>query len=70
MGYGVPTRLASTLILFDHDPSRGQAVPKRLLADCQGAILTDGYKAYGAYECWLIHFCDISSKAISLHDSG
>jgi transposase len=36
------------MVLFDHDPSRGQAVPQRLLPQYQGAILTDGYEAYGA----------------------
>jgi transposase len=35
-------------VLFDHDPSRGTAVPKRLLADFSGILLTDGYEPYDA----------------------
>ena len=31
------------VILFDHDPSRGGAVPLRLLQDYRGILLTDGY---------------------------
>lgn len=34
------------VILFDHDPSRGGAVPLRLLQDYRGILLTDGYEAY------------------------
>ena len=34
------------VVLFDHDPSRGAAVPKRLLADFHGILLTDGYEPY------------------------
>lgn len=36
------------VVLFDYDPSRGGQVPKRLLADFKGVLLTDGYEAYGA----------------------
>lgn len=36
------------IVLFDYDPSRGGAVPKRLLADYKGILLTDGYEAYDA----------------------
>ena len=34
------------VILFDYDPGRSGQVPKRLLADYQGAIMVDGYKGY------------------------
>lgn len=34
------------IILFDHDPSRGGAVPRRLLDGYKGILLTDGYEAY------------------------
>lgn len=34
------------LILFDYDPSRGGAVPRKLLADYQGALMVDGYEGY------------------------
>jgi transposase len=36
------------VILFDYDPSRSKAVPKRLLEGYEGIILTDGYPAYGS----------------------
>ena len=36
------------LVLFDYDASRGAAVPKRLLQDFTGLLLTDGYEAYEA----------------------
>jgi transposase len=36
------------IVLFDYDASRSSAVPKRLLSDYHGAILTDGYEGYGA----------------------
>lgn len=36
------------IVLFDYDPSRGGTVPKRLLPDYHGAILTDGWDAYDA----------------------
>jgi len=35
------------IILFDYDPSRGGAVPRRLLADYEGALMVDGYEGYG-----------------------
>lgn len=34
------------IILFDYDASRGGAVPRRLFADYQGTLVTDGYAAY------------------------
>jgi transposase len=34
------------IVLFDYDPSRAGAVPRRLLQDYQGIVLTDGYEAY------------------------
>ena len=34
------------IILFDYDASRAGAVPKRLLDDYRGTLLTDGYEAY------------------------
>ena len=36
------------VILFDYDPSRSQAVPKRLLAGYKGYLQTDGYDGYNA----------------------
>ena len=36
------------VILFDYDPSRSQAVPKRLLAGFMGYLQTDGYDGYNA----------------------
>jgi len=39
------------IVLFDYDPSRGGAVPLRLLEGYHGALVTDGYGAYeGAAE--------------------
>jgi transposase len=35
-------------VLFDYDASRGGAVPRRLLADYRGILLTDGYEPYAA----------------------
>jgi transposase len=34
------------IVLFDYDPSRGGAVPLRLLQGYQGILLTDGYEPY------------------------
>ncbi len=34
------------LILYDYDPSRSQAVPKRLLEGYRGTLQTDGYEGY------------------------
>jgi transposase len=34
------------IVLFDYDPSRGGAVPMRLLAGFKGILLTDGYGVY------------------------
>lgn len=34
------------VILFDYDPTRGGAVPKRLLAGYKGWLQTDGYSGY------------------------
>ena len=39
-------RLGKQMVLFDYDPSRSGSVPKRLLADYQGAIMADGYAGY------------------------
>lgn len=36
------------IVLYDYDPSRSAEVPKRLLADYQGYLHTDGYSAYDA----------------------
>jgi transposase len=36
------------IILFDYDPSRGQAVPERLLEGFSGYLQTDGYDGYNA----------------------
>lgn len=35
-----------TTILFTYDPSRSAAVPERLLAGYDGALMSDGYEAY------------------------
>jgi transposase len=45
------------IILFDYDPSRGGAVPRRLLEGYRGILLTDGYEAYAkvALALGLIH---------------
>jgi transposase len=45
------------IVLFDHDPSRAGAVPKRLLAGFTGCLLTDGYEPYEALarEYALVH---------------
>jgi transposase len=34
------------IVLFDYDPSRGGAVPVRLLEGFRGVLVTDGYAAY------------------------
>lgn len=34
------------IVLFDYDPSRAGAVPRRLLQDYRGILLTDGYGPY------------------------
>lgn len=36
------------IVLFDYDPSRSGAVPKRLLGDYDGHLMTDGYDGYNA----------------------
>lgn len=36
------------VILYDYDPSRGGAVPERLLADYSGYLQSDGYDGYNA----------------------
>jgi transposase len=45
------------IVLFDYDPSRGGAVPKRLLDGYRGILLTDGYEPYAtvASELALVH---------------
>ena len=35
------------VVLFDYDPSRGGAIPKRLLGEYSGYLITDGYEGYG-----------------------
>jgi len=42
---GLPDR---PVVLFDYDPSRSGQVPKRLLADWRGYLMTDGYEGYHA----------------------
>ena len=39
------------IILFDYDPTRGSAVPVRLLDGFRGVLQTDGYAAYNAVVC-------------------
>lgn len=34
------------IVLYDYDPSRSQAVPRRLLGDFAGYLQTDGYAGY------------------------
>jgi transposase len=34
------------VVLFNYDPSRSGSVPRRLLADYQGALMVDGYEGY------------------------
>jgi transposase len=36
------------IVLFDYDPSRAGAVPRKLLDGFRGILVTDGYEAYGA----------------------
>ena len=45
------------IILFDYDPSRAGAVPRRLLEGYRGILLTDGYEAYAkvALALGLVH---------------
>ncbi len=45
------------IVLFEHDPSRGGAVPRRLLEGYKGILVTDGYEAYNsvAAQYGLIH---------------
>lgn len=45
------------IVLFEHDPSRSGAVPRRLLEGYKGILVTDGYEAYNsvAAEYGLIH---------------
>ncbi len=42
---GAPTH---PVVLFDYDPTRSGEVPKRLLQDWAGALMTDGYEGYNA----------------------
>jgi transposase len=51
---GPPSR---RIVLFDYDPSRGGAVPKRLLHGYEGILLTDGYEPYAivAADLKLVH---------------
>jgi transposase len=45
------------IVLFDYDPSRAGAVPKRLLQGYRGILLSDGYEPYAtvAGELKLVH---------------
>jgi len=36
------------VVIYDYDPSRGGAVPTRLLQGYQGYLMTDGYEGYNA----------------------
>ena len=40
--------LGKRTILYEYDPSRSGSVPRRLLADYDGAIMVDGYEGYEA----------------------
>jgi transposase len=42
---GPPKR---SVVLFDYHPSRSADVPKRLLADFRGYLMTDGYEGYNS----------------------
>lgn len=42
------------VILFDYDPCRSQAVPKRLLEGFKGYLQTDGYDGYDGYNAVVI----------------
>jgi hypothetical protein len=39
---------AQAVVLYDYDPGRGAAVPKRLLEGFKGYLQTDGYDGYNA----------------------
>ncbi len=43
LGTGTP---GQRITLFDYNPSRGGAVPTRLLAGYEGALMVDGYQGY------------------------
>jgi transposase len=45
------------IVLFEYDPSRGGAVPKRLLEGYRGILLSDGYEPYDAVaeSLFLVH---------------
>jgi len=47
------------VVLFDYDPSRSGQVPKRLLGDWQGYLMTDGYEGYNAVvaQPGITHLC-------------
>jgi transposase len=45
-GCARPAPPGRQIILFDYDASRAGTVPKRLLEEYRGALLTDGYEAY------------------------
>jgi transposase len=53
------------IILFDYDPSRGGAVPRRLLEGYRGILLTDGYEAYAkvALALGLVHASCMTTRA-------
>jgi transposase len=69
------------IILFDYDPSRGGAVPLRLLQGYRGILLTDGYEPYdkAAEALRLVHagclaharrYFDAARKASEAADGG
>jgi len=45
---GAPPDGQGQIRLFDYDPGRSSAVPSRLLAGYQGALMVDGYEGYEA----------------------
>jgi transposase len=53
---GPPER---SVVLFDYHPSRSSEVPKRLLADYRGFLVTDGYEGYNAVAAQpgITHLC-------------
>ncbi|HKT72714.1 MAG TPA: IS66 family transposase [Steroidobacteraceae bacterium] len=48
-----------SVVLFDYHPSRSGEVPKRLLADFHGYVMTDGYEGYNSLsgEDGVKHLC-------------
>jgi transposase len=46
MWVGVGGPPGKSVVIYDYDPSRGSAVPARLLQGYQGYLMTDGYAGY------------------------